>query len=37
MLFMPMLMPLPMSDKMSLRRCGTNLFPANQPTDLLGK
>jgi hypothetical protein len=37
MLSMPMLMPLPMSDKMSLRRCGTNLFPANQPTDLLGK
>lgn len=37
MLSMPMLMPPPMSDKMSLRRCGTNPFSANQPTDLLGK
>ncbi|KAH6627380.1 hypothetical protein F5144DRAFT_575672 [Chaetomium tenue] len=31
MLSMPMLMPLPMSDKMSLRHCGTNLSPPINP------
>ena len=31
MLSMSMLMPLPMSDKMSLRHCGTNLSPPINP------